>query len=625
LWLRLVHEQRVHIWKRLAPQDRITFASAAILTLVALSVAVGVFAAMQARVTQALSDGLATGLRYRVLLAEEAIEAGLQRTRILAGRPAPARALRRLEERPGDTDATAQLSQSAASLIAGGYLAVSYHDARGRRIVAAGRELRDPALSVGVAGAPGATLAWKDGFVISERYAISDAEGTVGAAVVQTPVHALDDLLNDAYRLGQTGEVGMCTQLGDRLGCFPQRHVPQVYFVPARAPDGAPLPMTRALEGESGVVLTRDYRGENVIAAYAPVGKSALAIVAKMDTAEIYAPVRERLLIVLPTLALLIAAGTWLLRVRVRPLAARLAQSEREAQDRHRALESMMANVADGMMMLEADGTIRSWNAAAQQLFGYSAEEVVGQNLSMLVPEELREANIAATRRFLATGESKVIGRADLNYPAQRKDGSRFELEFTVTRMWGGEAPRLVAVFRDITERKKAERWLTQLALHDALTSLPNRANFEQHLEDALARRRRSGGQLALMLMDVDRFKRVNDSFGHAAGDLLLVAFARRLKAAVRESDFVARIGGDEFTIVTEGLKSLEDAIPIAEKVVAAMRDPLEVDGRPLPASASIGVALYREGDTLKTLMHRADVALYEAKGGGRARYSLEK
>jgi diguanylate cyclase (GGDEF)-like protein len=191
--------------------------------------------------------------------------------------------------------------------------------------------------------------------------------------------------------------------------------------------------------------------------------------------------------------------------------------------------------------------------------------------------------------------------------------------------MWGGEASRLVAVFRDVTERKKAERWLTQLALHDALTGLPNRANFEQHVEDALARRRRSGGQLALMLMDVDMFKRVNDSLGHAAGDLLLAAYAKRLKGAVRESDFVARLGGDEFTIVAEGLKGAEDATPIAEKVLAAMRDPLELDGHSVTASASIGVALYREGDTLKTLMHRADVALYEAKGAGRARYSLER
>jgi diguanylate cyclase (GGDEF)-like protein/PAS domain S-box-containing protein len=348
-------------------------------------------------------------------------------------------------------------------------------------------------------------------------------------------------------------------------------------------------------------------------------------MVAKMDTAEIYAPVRERLLIVLPVLVLLIVAGTWLLRVRVRPLAARLAQSEREAQDRHRALESMMANVADGMMMLEADGTIRSWNAAAQRLFGYSAEEVVGRNLSMLVPEELREANLAATRRFVATGESKVIGRAELNYPARRKDGSRFELEFTVTRMWSGKAPRLVVVFRDITERKKAERWLTQLALHDALTGLPNRANFEQHVGDALARRRRGGGGLALMIVDVDGLKPVNDSLGHAAGDLLLSAFAKRLKSAVRESDFVARIGGDEFTIFTEGLKGREDAAAIAEKVLAAMREPLDLDGNTLKTSASIGIALYSDGDTPKTLMHRADVALYEAKGAGRARYSLEK
>jgi diguanylate cyclase (GGDEF)-like protein len=204
-----------------------------------------------------------------------------------------------------------------------------------------------------------------------------------------------------------------------------------------------------------------------------------------------------------------------------------------------------------------------------------------------------------------------------------RKDGSRFELEFAVTRMGSGKTPQLVVVFRDISERKAAERALAQLALHDSLTGLPNRTSFERRIEEALQRRKRSGGQLALMLLDLDYFKKVNDSLGHAAGDMLLVAFAKRLQGALREIDLVARLGGDEFTVIAEGLKDSGDAVAIADKVIATMRDPIDVDGRALPVSTSIGIALYCEGDTAQTLMQRADKAMYEAKRAGRARYRL--
>jgi len=623
LWLHLVREARVPLWRRLAVQDRITLASAAILTLVALAVAVGVFAALQARVTRALSDGLATTLRYRVLLAEAAIESGLERTRILAGRPAPTRLLRRVAERPNDSDAIAQLSQSAASLVADGYLAGIYYDAAGREITAAGRPLKSPALAFGLRGAPGAMLAWEGKVVISGRYPISDARGTVGSALVQSPLPSFDALLEDTYQFGESGESAVCAAMNERLGCFPQPRIPRVHFVPTKTPDGEPLPMSLGLAGETGVALTRDFRGQRVMAAYSPIGPYGLAMVVKIDTAEFYAPVRERLQFILPILVLLIVAGTFLLRIGVQPLAERLSRSEREAQERHHALEAMMANVADGMMMLDADGTIRSWNAAAERLFGYSADEVVGKHLSMLVPEELREANIAATRRFVATGESKVVERANLNYPALRKDGSRFELEGTVTGMGSGEAPQLVAIFRDITERKAAEERLTQLALYDALTGLPNRASFEQRVEEALPRRRHGAGQLALMIMDLDRFKSINDSLGHAAGDQLLIAFAKRLHGTLRDNDLVARLGGDEFTIVAEALSNAGDALAIADKILGAMREPFTIENLALVVGTSIGIAIYREGDTAKTLMKRADEALYQAKGAGRARYHL--
>jgi diguanylate cyclase (GGDEF)-like protein/PAS domain S-box-containing protein len=438
------------------------------------------------------------------------------------------------------------------------------------------------------------------------------------------PLPALDALLNDSYRLGDTGEAGMCARLEEQLGCFPQARNRNVYFTALATADGALLPMARGVAGESGVSLAEDYRGHYVMAAYGPVGSYGLAMIVKADTAEIYAPIRERLQLVAPILALLVLGGTLLLRAGVRPLAARLERSERAAQERRRALESMMASVADGIMMLDADGTIRSWNAAAARLFGYSAEEVVGRSISMLVPEELRERQRAATARFLATGVSNVLGRVDVSYPALRKDGSRFELEFTVTEMGGGPAPQLVAVFRDITARKEAEQRLTRLALHDSLTGLPNRPYFEERFAETLARCRRSGQPLALMIVDLDNFKPVNDTLGHEVGDQLLVAFTRQLKSAMRESDLLARIGGDEFTLVVEGAKEREDVAAIAEKLLAALRDPLDVAGHAIVVSASIGIALCRGSDSPSALMKRADQALYEAKRAGRARYHID-
>jgi diguanylate cyclase (GGDEF)-like protein/PAS domain S-box-containing protein len=624
LWRNLIRARRVRFWSRLPADERITFASAVILTIVSLAVGVSVFAALQARVVQALSDSLAAGLQHRVSLAQAVIEAGLQRSRMLVGRPAPTRALRRLSEHPDDADAISQLQQSAASLIADGFLAAVYFDSAGREIAAAGQPLTEPQLRVALRGVPGATLEWRERFVISGRYPVVSAEASLGTALVQVPLPALDALLNDSYRLGDTGEAGMCARLEEQLGCFPQARKRNVYFAALATADGALLPMARGVAGESGVSLAEDYRGHYVMAAYGPVGAYGLAMVVKADTAEIYAPIRERLQLVAPILALLVLGGTLLLRAGVRPLALRLARSERVAQERNRALDSMMASVADGIMMLDADGTIRSWNAAAARLFGYSAEDVVGRSISMLVPEELRERQRAATQRYLATGVSNVIGRVDLNYTGLRKDGSRFEVEFTVTEMGGGAAPQLVAVFRDVTARKEAEQRLTRLALHDSLTGLPNRPYFEERFAETLARCRRSGEPLALMIVDLDNFKPVNDTLGHEVGDQLLVAFTRQLKSAMRESDLLARIGGDEFTVVVEGAKERGDVAVIAEKLLAALRDPLDIAGHAIVVSASIGIALCRASDDPQALMKRADQALYEAKRAGRARYHID-
>ena len=188
-----------------------------------------------------------------------------------------------------------------------------------------------------------------------------------------------------------------------------------------------------------------------------------------------------------------------------------------------------------------------------------------------------------------------------------------------------GQVRGIYSVSIDITDMKMMEHRLTRLASFDHLTGLPNRHHFEQSLDAALARARRSTRPLALLIIDVDHFKDINDSMGHAAGDEALRAFGQRLKACVRTSDFVARLAGDEFVVVLEQLVHGDEAQAVARKIIASMEEPALWDGRLVPLSASIGIALAASPaePTAAALMASADEALYAAKRGGRNTFRL--
>ena len=186
-----------------------------------------------------------------------------------------------------------------------------------------------------------------------------------------------------------------------------------------------------------------------------------------------------------------------------------------------------------------------------------------------------------------------------------------------------GRALRMIGTNLDITDRRRMEEALQSVAQSDPLTGLANRLLFQDRLRQALARARRAGSSVALLYLDLDRFKEVNDTLGHAAGDLLLKDFAARLRAGVRATDTVARFGGDEFVILLEDVKERGQATRVAEKIVAEARQPLLVEGREVTATASIGVAFGEGSAVEEELLRRADAALYEAKNAGRDGYRV--
>jgi len=202
-----------------------------------------------------------------------------------------------------------------------------------------------------------------------------------------------------------------------------------------------------------------------------------------------------------------------------------------------------------------------------------------------------------------------------------RRDGVSFPQEMSLTAIAGGG---MVCVVRDVTERTYAEEQIKHLAYHDALTNLPNRLLFKDRLTVALSHAQREGARLAVLFLDLDRFKVINDSLGHNIGDQLLQAVAARVQACVRESDTVARLGGDEFTVLLPRLQRSEDAVPVAAKITEAVRYPFHIEGREFFMTTSIGISLFPEdGTDAETLIKNADTAMYQAKEVGRDNYQL--
>ena len=266
----------------------------------------------------------------------------------------------------------------------------------------------------------------------------------------------------------------------------------------------------------------------------------------------------------------------------------------------------MFERLSDPVLVVDAYGRIVDRNPAAARLLGASAE--IG-----LPARALLEAPGAARLDATPSGPEVRLGTGD--------DVREFELAISELRDERDRAAGSLVHLRDITARKQAERRLRWLADYDALTGLPNRRLLQDRLGQAIARGRRSRGRCALLLVDVDRFKRVNDSLGHAAGDRVLAMVAERLQRGRRAEDTAARLGGDEFAVLLPEVSSPEDAALVADRVLAVLSEPFTLDGRELIVTASVGVAVWPDDATdAETLFSRADAAMYRAKAHGRNR-----
>ncbi|PVV18479.1 MAG: diguanylate cyclase [gamma proteobacterium symbiont of Ctena orbiculata] len=297
----------------------------------------------------------------------------------------------------------------------------------------------------------------------------------------------------------------------------------------------------------------------------------------------------------------------------------KLRDAHRIAEEKLRLADRAFQNTAEGITVTDVDGNIVSTNPAFEAITGYSNEEVMGQNPRILKSGHHKDSFYRDMwNTLLKTGHwrGEIWNR--------RKNGDVFPEWLTISTVKDsdGDITHFVGVFTDISQIKEAQDQINFLAHHDALTQLPNRALFRERFQHALMHARREHNSIALLFLDLDRFKTVNDTLGHPVGDEVLLEVSRRMNRIIRASDTLARLGGDEFVLLLEEQTDAQHAVVVARKLIDLLSKPMIISGHELVVTASVGITLYPDdGEDPDMLIRHADRAMYEAKQQGRNTY----
>ena len=318
---------------------------------------------------------------------------------------------------------------------------------------------------------------------------------------------------------------------------------------------------------------------------------------------------------------------SYVLRKALRNMMDRTANAEALFEEQERA-QVTLDSIGDAVLCTDADGLITYLNAVAEGLTGWSRIEAEGRPLAdvfRIIDSGSRKT--AMDPVGFAIRENRTMGLTP-NCILVRRDGAEVGIEDSVAPIHDrqGKVTGAVVVFRDVTAAQALSRKMSHLAQHDSVTDLPNRILLNDRLVQAIAMAQRYGKKLAVLFLDIDRFKHINDTAGHTAGDRLLQSISNRLLDCVRNSDTVCRQGGDEFVVLLSEVARAEDSALTAEKILAALSEPHSIDQLQLLVSASIGIAIYPEdGATAEALLESADAAMYQAKDCGRNNYQFFK
>ncbi|HQS31998.1 PAS domain S-box protein [Polaromonas sp.] len=460
---------------------RITLVAGTILLVLTVLVGTAVFIIMARHAEELLSKSLQMSLENRAQLVQSEIGAGLDKTMVVATRPLLLDQMQRLTAGADDAAARVVLNKAVQSFLSTGLTAIALFDKDGREVTRAGTFANRAALTVPLKLPGPAQLLWDGRLVLHSMVDMKRGGQVIGQVMAETLMTSTYESLTDINLLGETGELALCAAQGANMLCFPTRLNPGVMTLPKKSAQGVPRPMTYALDGATGVVATQDYRHQQVVAAYQPVGDLALGMVLKMDRAELYAPIWAQLRLLIPLLLVLLFVALALLRWLLSPLVIRLVRSEGQARemsvtlrDSEQRARTLLNSVDEGIVSISDSGVIELFNPAAERIFGYRSEEVVGKNVSMLIPESYHHELAGYLRRDVQTGETKVSG-SGRELKGRHKSGNVFPMDVRVSGFSLGGRRHFIGRVRDITERKRIAEALraSELQLRRVTDTIP--------------------------------------------------------------------------------------------------------------------------------------------------------
>lgn len=612
---------------------RISFIGGLILMALTLAAGVSVYVVMQRQTESILAKNLESSLQNNVRLFDSQINRSLADTLALTPRISLITNLHLHAAEPANAQAIYELQRRIDLIKATGFEGVSIYDAAHNLIVQAGRFAQRPTLRVALHSPQRIFLLWDQGFILQISADILDSQNQrLGSVITETRLPQLMHAISDIKVIGQSAELAVCSPDDQWMYCFPLSPSLAKFTHIARIQGGKALPMHYALEGKNGLIFAQDYRREPVVAAYAPIGSLGLGMVLKIDQAELYLPVIAQLKFIIPLLAVMLLLGVLLLRWLLVPLVRKLFQSEQEKitsnrqlydlEERWRfALESTGAGVWD--FNVTTDHILLS--KQCKQMLGF-AEDEIGTSMKewgeLIHPDDF--PNLLTARQLILSKQEQYFTN---EHRKRCKDGSWKWIQvrgMVVSRDDDHMPLRVIGTYIDISARKASEQRILHLASHDNLTGLPNRDLLRDRVQQVIIQAQRGNKLAALLFIDLDQFKTINDSLGHDIGDLLLQEVAQRLVTSVRTEDTVARQGGDEFIVLLLSISDAQHAGLLAQKLLDDLILPHQIRDKELHISASIGIAVFPDdGEDVDTLLKNSDIAMYHAKQVGRNNYQF--
>jgi diguanylate cyclase (GGDEF)-like protein/PAS domain S-box-containing protein len=613
------YQRRNHLF---ADDERISFLAGAILVVVTFTTGLAGFAASQGNLEKALRDGLRLSLGDRISTFQAQIEQAVSRAESTAHRPGIIQ-YAQLAMDLQDPEALNQLRKIADNVTTAGFSGIAIFDNADREIMRSGKFVHEPEMAVDLKKHIPAWLFWEGALYLNTRSRIVHEGKAIGILVVEQPLPLIVEAFSKNYNFGKTGEIRLCVGKENRLQCFPQRFNEKVETTSRYGPEGKLLPASYAVDGQTGIIEAQDYRGRNVVAAYAPLNSPGLGMVEKQDTEEFYQPLRDQFQRLIPLLIAFILGGVALLRSQVKPIVSKMLASEDALSREKERLRVTLESIGDGVITTDIGGRVTYLNPVAETLTGWQNQEAKGLQLPRvfsILDEETRQVVRNPVESVL---DGQIVTGFANHTVLVRRDGTECLIEDVAAPLLDQDKKIIgsVLVFHDVTSARRMTAEISHQATHDTLTDLLNRREFERRLELALQSGQVDGKRHSLLYLDLDQFKVVNDTCGHIAGDELLRQLTTVLAKHTRQHDALARLGGDEFGILLDSCPP-DVSLEIAETLRQAISDFRFVwQDKMFSIGASIGLVNFGDGSlSLHNILGAADAACYVAKDKGRNR-----